>query len=358
MGFLLLWGTAWASEGQQKAWLLIAQDLDELESGNSYYRKKDGESNLDQLTAIFKRRMEPLGLDVNIVTGAEFSDLRGAMKDPTTAALFWLGHGSATVNMGGLSAQGVLLDSKGVNVADLFREVHPNVRWVGIVGCHAEGIIQQYRKKKHYRFNPVLKIDAPSGFAIASKDLAGSANRAWLHLLTLRKSYPGPICDWEKSVNKRPPKGNFLTISRLPDQPHRSTLVLSSNGTYLGSLTPQDGEITLWAPERLSLQMLEVVQLNLASNTPPLETLRIESRSKSAHWKVIANSRGEPMGQTRNVYRRRGEITPEDRGERPSNCRSPEESTATSIDHSPRNHIKPTTHSNDEKSTPARTLGQ
>ena len=27
MGFLLLWGTAWASEGQQKAWLLIAQDL-------------------------------------------------------------------------------------------------------------------------------------------------------------------------------------------------------------------------------------------------------------------------------------------------------------------------------------------
>ena len=178
--------------------------------------------------------------------------------------------------------------------------------------------------------------------------------------MVLRKSWPGLVCDWEKTVRKKPLQGNFLTVSRLEGQGHRSNLIISAAGTDLGSLTPEDKELSLWVPKNLSLDMLEVRRLELASNAPTMETLKIKSRSGSAHWNVITNSDGEAIGQTRNVYRRQGQMTPADQGELPSNCLDPTESSGINVDHSDRNRVKSNVYSDEGNgdADPAKTLGE
>ena len=165
---------------------MIAQDLDELNESRSWYRKKS-ETGLDELVRIFTERMKPLGFETKVITNASALDLSTALQSPTTGALFWVGHASRNINSEGLSFRGVVVDAGGNDVSRLFRKVHENIRWIGLVGCNAKSIIDEFRSQGSYRNNPILNIDSPDGLVLASKGLVESTTRAYSTLVTMRQ---------------------------------------------------------------------------------------------------------------------------------------------------------------------------
>ena len=148
------------SSTKQKAWLMIALDKEELNAGRSAWsrgRRWLAETRFDELVRIFNETLKPadLGLEAQVVTEATAADLKMALRDPQTTALFWVSHASPTDSVGGLSMQGVIPDHEGANVSSLFKKIHPNVKWVGLIGCYTNTIINEYKEDGLYQANPI-----------------------------------------------------------------------------------------------------------------------------------------------------------------------------------------------------------
>ncbi len=305
MGVLFNGNHAFASQKPAKAWLLISEDLGELEAGRSYFFKKNKVSNLDQLKSMFHQRMDPLGFDVQIQTGATAAQLREALDDPESQVLFWIGHASPTQTVEALAADGVILDAQGTNVGPLFKKIHPNFRWISIIGCNSDGLVKKYRSQGFYNDNTILHIEGIDGFAISSRDLSGTSTNAWIYLTTLKAQWPQNVCEYPRKPEKQ---GHLLTVRRAPGAQFQSTILLAQNEKYLGLLTSENNTTKIWIPQNLQPQLIEAVQLNVKNSPPPLEELEISSEGETVKWVAILDKNGKRMGDGRQVYRLEGNV--------------------------------------------------
>ena len=282
---------------------MIALSTEELNASRSVWPRRRGstETRLDELVRIFNKNLKPadLGLETQVVTRATAADLKMALRDPQTTALFWLSHASPTHLLGGLSAQGVIPDHEGVNVSSLFKKIHPNVKWVGLVGCYTNTIINEYKEEGFYKTNPSLQINGYDGIVFPSPGLSSSVWKAHSHLRSSKEKWPRLTCE-EQQEDENDNKGFFLTVSRL-DSEHRSDVLISINGHFLDFLTQAEENIEFWVPDSVPIRKIEVIQANLEINLPPLELLSIKSMYGSVKWKALSY-RDAPLGKTRHLY--------------------------------------------------------
>ena len=298
---------------------MIALDIDELNNSNSWYLHRDDETRVDELIRIFKSRMSPLELETRVVTNASARDLRRVLKSPLTTAVFWVGHATSGDANSALSLNNIVVDYYGVNVADLFKDIHSNVRWIGLVGCNTKGIVQENKKLGFYRFNPLLHIDSFDSYAVASRDLNSSASQAYLYLATIKRRYPKPICDWQQKVSSSTLLGQLLKIER-EDSEQRSNIRISINEVLLGFLSKEDDQALLWIPNGLNIEKIEVVQMELEADTPALEALRITNENRDLVWSPISRQDGTRWGKTRNLYINSSIAISNGTTIKPSNC--------------------------------------
>ena len=168
--------------------------LTSLETPRIWYRKKGWKVD-GKLEKIFKKHFKRSGYNVVIKHSADFHDLRRELHNPNNIAVFWTSHAAGTnqYTTGSMNT-GAVLSINGKDVKDLFKSVHPNIRFLGLVGCSANGILREIFREGHYRYNPNLithsfdkPVEARKGLRESLKASVGSLGYTKKRLFFLKK---------------------------------------------------------------------------------------------------------------------------------------------------------------------------
>lgn len=113
------------------------------------------------------------GFKIYIVHQADAQKLHSVLNNPQTHAIFWLSHGGAAKSQspGGMQASASLLDYNGDNVAKVFQRIHPNIKFVGIMGCNSNIIMQGLLPKRDdlHTYFPKGKITAHKALKVSTR---------------------------------------------------------------------------------------------------------------------------------------------------------------------------------------------
>lgn len=115
--------------------------------------------------------------DFVILDYAKASDLAFALHDPLAVSVIWVAHASTEELFSGMAPEHIS-DWRKNDVKDLFRDVHPNIRFLGIVGCMTAGIIEKFRSRGSYDQNPTLLVWSEKGEVAPQESTVGSLESA------------------------------------------------------------------------------------------------------------------------------------------------------------------------------------
>ena len=327
-----------SSNGSQSdyAYLLVALSKQQVDASRSWYFRKRGETGSEEIVRIFESRMQSLGFRTRVIYEATADELSAAVTAPTAQAVFWLGHSQQQATRDGLGVAPLIIDYAGNNVAALVQKIHPHIRWVGIVGCYSQPIVEEFKSQGAYTRNPLLMIHGADNREIAQKGLANSASQAVLALSTLKSRYPHRYCNESPIVALRQGEGILLDIKRLqPIVPsadsratkddfentatdhHHDILYLYAEDLYLGMLASDQSEAQVWVTEHLDVSTIEIVRAG-QSDLPITEISILASLGESVTWEPVRMADGKALGFNRTVYyqRKEGLVL----SDQPSNC--------------------------------------
>lgn len=174
-----IWNSS-AFAQQQKITLLISLDPQKLCNSIFSCSKKDYISALED---IFLKQFSKSHYEIEIHNFADQRDLWTALHDPQNVAVFWLSHAGAAKNRRGepseLMTVGQVSDASGFAVSPVFTKIHPNLRFLGVIGCNTTDTL------KRFHFPPDLtvyannkKVDAKRGLKSAIKKSLDTLQKA------------------------------------------------------------------------------------------------------------------------------------------------------------------------------------
>jgi hypothetical protein len=83
---------------------------------------------------------------------AKQDDLWKVLHDPENIAVFWVSHGGyEPSNIVGISDFAVVVDEFGYDLAPIFNSVHPHLRFLGIIGCLTQKVV-------NFKPNPLIDV--------------------------------------------------------------------------------------------------------------------------------------------------------------------------------------------------------
>lgn len=104
-------------------------------------------------------------------------DLWEALHFPFNVGVIWISHGEKPQFK---LKKPILADYTGANVEPLFKDIHPNLRFLGIVGCYAESI---FKNQSFGLTHPGLTVFFPDRCGLVTlKDLAETVDQALTQL--------------------------------------------------------------------------------------------------------------------------------------------------------------------------------
>jgi len=106
----------------------------------------------ENLIQYFKQKLGAIPYDLVVINNATDENLHQELTNPKNIALFWISHaGSFQNGDDGLGVEDLILDKEGKNLKDIFKRIHPNLRYLSILGCKARPILTNLRKKSNLR---------------------------------------------------------------------------------------------------------------------------------------------------------------------------------------------------------------
>jgi hypothetical protein len=127
-------------------------------AGKSFFDGSDWNGNL-VLEKIFRKRFENSGYQIEVYHQADAQTLWNVLHSSNTAGVFFVGHAADEGSLGnGLESEGIIADISGNNLINIFTAVHPNIRFLAIVGCDARAIFDSFETRGFYKNNPSLQI--------------------------------------------------------------------------------------------------------------------------------------------------------------------------------------------------------
>jgi hypothetical protein len=136
---LCLEAPGWAA--QQKIVLLTSVDTKTIPNLLSKSRAK---TYIPKLAYLFQKEFESSKYIIEIVHEADQFDLWKVLHDPTNIAVFWLSH--ASLSESEVLGEQILrthkiLDSRGFDITPVFEQIHPNLRFLAVIGCFSSKIL-------------------------------------------------------------------------------------------------------------------------------------------------------------------------------------------------------------------------
>jgi hypothetical protein len=111
--------------------------------------------------------------DIVLKERTDRADLFNALHDPDAIAVYWLSH-AAPVGFStspGLASNQKLLDISGGDVKSLFNNVSPTLKWVAVISCDSEQILETLVPAASPQVHGFINlIDARAGLRLALKE--------------------------------------------------------------------------------------------------------------------------------------------------------------------------------------------
>lgn len=132
-------------------------------------------AKLKKIEAKFRANFDSFPHELKVYHAAGPTEIFNVLHSPDTISVIWVSHASKEETLTeGLAAREVIQDIWGNDVRHFFSTVHPNLRYLGIVGCQTRGIVEDYDTNGHYANNPNLVIHSE----VKKVELFRSFNRA------------------------------------------------------------------------------------------------------------------------------------------------------------------------------------
>lgn len=234
----------------------------------------------------------PSGHQLLLINKANMETLYFHLNSPDTFALFWVGHGAykKAPSGKGMEFAPVLLDYQKTNIAPAFKRVHPNIKFLGIIGCNSSQILNlddQYNSELGL-YLPRKKVVASWGMKRAIKALKRHLNQT--REFTFQQDIQGA--------------GRRIRITRIaPDNP--SSLLVFAGKTLIGLLPkPLPGEEQVqdfFIPEgESSLKIIMRSGQNPFDSTDRFGKITIENADQE--WRLFAGPDGIPFGTNERIF--------------------------------------------------------
>lgn len=111
----------------------------------------------EKLEEIFKEKID--NKDIEIVHFADQAKLYATLHDPEVSALFWVSHSSNTKeSVDSAISTASVMDFRFRDVLPLFQVIPPNIKYLALVGCRSELIINELKKKNLFKADIGTKI--------------------------------------------------------------------------------------------------------------------------------------------------------------------------------------------------------
>ncbi len=289
--------------------------MSSLDTPRIWYHKKDWEIERP-LKKIFKKHFEGSGYEVVIKEKVDQVTLWKELQNPENLAIFWVSHAKGQAQIGaGINSESAVVDYYGNDVKDLFKTVHKNLRYLGVVGCNAKEMLESFTKNGYYKNNKKLvthsfdkKVEVRRGLR---RSIKYSANALGHYKNTFG---PGGRIDIEselledfQSYNNENKDSKFFEINyERFSQVDSESVAIKVNGLVLDVLESQKaGELskgTLKLPHDLDPRKITVDSNRFYSNKK-LDLGEFIFVSREMSWKPFAKRDGTPIGATRNIYR-------------------------------------------------------
>ncbi len=145
--------------------------------------------NIRHLEKKFNKAFRDSGHELVIHHKADPKVLYGVMTSEKTQAVIWVSHAAGEQELKpGFKAEDIILDIWGNDVKNFFTLIPANLKFIGLVGCQAQKIINGFTERGNYVNHPELEImsfekkvrlySAFNKTLIAAKDFLAKAGEA------------------------------------------------------------------------------------------------------------------------------------------------------------------------------------
>jgi len=153
---IFAWWTSFGAYASDKIKIAIITSLDPFEGKNFF---SPGDYNLQlKIEKEFLRRFDHNKFDLKMVHQAKLQDVWQILHDESFEGIFFVGHaGKEFVSQNGVIATpSVIADKDLDDIKNAFRSVSSNLKYLAIISCNSEEIINKFINEDAYENNPDL----------------------------------------------------------------------------------------------------------------------------------------------------------------------------------------------------------
>lgn len=115
--------------------------------------------NIRHLEKKFNKAFSKSGHELVIRHKADPKVLYQVMTSENTEAVIWVSHAAGEHELKpGFKAEDIILDIWGNDVKNFFTLIPKNIKFIGLVGCQAQKIVDGFRQRGNYDAHPELQI--------------------------------------------------------------------------------------------------------------------------------------------------------------------------------------------------------
>lgn len=244
--------------------------------------------------------------DLIIKKQADQEDLYRYLNDPETVALFWISHGAFTrvsaSSRSSIRPSAHLLDYKKDNIAKIFQKIHPNIKFLGIIGCNSAQIIKNNSniRKDLETYIPTKKVIATWAMRKAIRKFAKYSKRSQFQFIN----------------EDRVKRGYKVTVSRYSTNEGAKSLKVFV-GKKLVGLMPKSKPYekqrkTFFIPvENTKKSMLKILfetGQSAFDKTDHFGEISLYHNNKE-YWELFAKRDGTPFGTNERIFLYKADIT-------------------------------------------------
>ncbi len=115
--------------------------------------------NVRHLEKKFQKAFQNSGHELVIHHKVDPKTLYQIMTSENTEAIIWVSHAAGEQDLKpGFKAEDIILDNWGNDVKNFFTLIPKNLKFIGLVGCQAQKIVDGFRSRGNYDAHPDLEI--------------------------------------------------------------------------------------------------------------------------------------------------------------------------------------------------------
>jgi hypothetical protein len=282
-----------------------------------------------KLSQTFNKMFGDSGFDIQVVQNATRYDLFQALHSASNVGVFWVSHIMPVTGKSNsiVEISAPLLDYQLSDVKPLFEEMNPNIRWVSLVACDSDLVINWLKgKSPNISQTEMAEME---GFDTPIDANRGLKKEIGLSLPVLEKTLPNDTIKTCPEIQGYPIKFHRELKAAEGDSffPAISISVQGNDGTSKivaafpearlnsGETTAQDADGFI--PEVLSSETnLHDLEIVFESGISPIGrakdfqmgTLSVNAAWPNSHWSVLERSPGVPLGVTAQIFEFDGQI--------------------------------------------------